>query len=47
MDLEELEAAREAYISSVAAAKEMKDEESVSAAARARFRLQSLVLQQS
>lgn len=47
MDIEELEAAREAYITAVAAAKELKDEESVSAAARARFRLQSLVLQQS
>lgn len=47
MDMQALEAAREAYITAVAAAKEKQDEESISAAARARFHLQSLVLQQS
>ncbi|KAH6828266.1 hypothetical protein C2S53_014204 [Perilla frutescens var. hirtella] len=39
MDMQELEAAREAYITAVAAAKARQDEESVYAAARARFGL--------
>ncbi|KAL1553397.1 protein MICROTUBULE BINDING PROTEIN 2C-like [Salvia divinorum] len=47
MDMQELEAAREAYITAVAATKELRNEESISAAARKRFHLQSLVLQQS
>lgn len=47
LDMQALEAARESYITAVAAAKEKQDEESISAAARARFHLQSLVLQQS
>ncbi|XP_057791783.1 protein MICROTUBULE BINDING PROTEIN 2C [Salvia miltiorrhiza] len=47
MDMQELEAARAAYITAVTASKELQNEESVSAAARARFHLQSLVLQQS
>lgn len=47
MDMQKLEAAREAYITAVAAAKAKQDEESISAAARARIHLQSFVLQQS
>lgn len=47
MDMHELEAARLVYITAVAAAKELQNEESISAAARARFHLQSLVVQQS
>ncbi|KAL1531670.1 protein MICROTUBULE BINDING PROTEIN 2C-like [Salvia divinorum] len=47
MDIQELEDARAAYITAVAAAKELRNDESISAAARARFHLQSLVSQQS
>ncbi|XP_047974523.1 protein MICROTUBULE BINDING PROTEIN 2C [Salvia hispanica] len=47
MDMQELEDARAAYITAVAAMKELRNEESILAAARARFHLQSLVSQQS
>ncbi|KAI3463835.1 hypothetical protein Pfo_020498 [Paulownia fortunei] len=47
MDMQKLEAAREAYIAAVAAAKEKQDEGSISAAATARFHLQSIVLKQT
>ncbi|XP_041996515.1 protein MICROTUBULE BINDING PROTEIN 2C-like isoform X1 [Salvia splendens] len=40
MDMQELEAARAAYITAVAATKELQNEESISAAARKRFHLQ-------
>lgn len=43
-DLQKMEAAREAYIAAVAAAKENPDEASLSAASTARSYLQSLVL---
>ncbi|KAL6518202.1 hypothetical protein OROMI_033903 [Orobanche minor] len=43
-DMQKLEAAREAYIFAVAAAKEKQDEGSISAAANARLYLQSIVL---
>lgn len=45
--MQELQAAREAYIAAVAAAKEKQDEESISAAASARFHLQSIVLKKA
>lgn len=38
-----MEEAREAYVAAVAAAKEKQDEESISAAARARLHLQSFI----
>lgn len=44
MDMQEMEAAREAYVSAVAAAKANQDERSISDAANARFQLQSIVL---
>lgn len=43
-DMQEVEAAREAYVFAVAAAKEKQDEDSLAAAASARLRLQSFVL---
>ncbi|KAL0385245.1 UNVERIFIED_CONTAM: protein MICROTUBULE BINDING PROTEIN 2C [Sesamum radiatum] len=47
MDMQKLEAAREAYIAAVLAAKENQDDQSIAAAAGARFHLQSLVLKQN
>ncbi|KAK4479427.1 hypothetical protein RD792_014941 [Penstemon davidsonii] len=47
MEMQKLEAAREAYTAAVLAAKEKQDEESIAAAARARHHLQSIVLKQS
>ncbi|KAL8474782.1 hypothetical protein ACS0TY_031281 [Phlomoides rotata] len=47
IDMKELEAAREAYIAAVAAAKAKQDEESISAASTARFYLHSIVLKQA
>ncbi|XP_011086910.1 uncharacterized protein LOC105168503 isoform X2 [Sesamum indicum] len=47
MDMQKLEAAREAYIAAVLAAKEKQDDQSIAAAAGARFHLQSLVLKQN
>ncbi|KAL3824708.1 hypothetical protein ACJIZ3_020737 [Penstemon smallii] len=47
MEMQKLEAAREAYIAAVLAAKEKQDEESIAAAASARHHLQSIVLKQS
>ncbi|XP_073291439.1 protein MICROTUBULE BINDING PROTEIN 2C-like [Primulina huaijiensis] len=44
IEMQELEAARVAYIAAVAEAKEKQDDESVAAAAKARFHLQSVVL---
>ncbi|KAL7114813.1 hypothetical protein ACP275_04G145100 [Erythranthe tilingii] len=44
MDVEKVEAAREAYVSAVAAAKANQDECSISAAAAARFQLQSFLI---
>ncbi|OVA04885.1 hypothetical protein BVC80_1215g16 [Macleaya cordata] len=43
-EMQEMEVAREAYISAIAAAKENQDEESLAIAAEARLRLQSFVL---
>lgn len=43
-DMQKLEAAREAYVAAVAAAKEKQDEESLTAAASARLHLQSFAL---
>ncbi|XP_043715695.1 protein MICROTUBULE BINDING PROTEIN 2C isoform X2 [Telopea speciosissima] len=43
MEMQKMEEAREAYIATVHAAKENQDEESLAAAAEARFRLQSFV----
>ncbi|KZV21708.1 hypothetical protein F511_02866 [Dorcoceras hygrometricum] len=43
-EMQELEAAREAYIAAVTEAKEKQDDESIAAAVKARFRLQSVVL---
>ncbi|XP_042502557.1 protein MICROTUBULE BINDING PROTEIN 2C isoform X2 [Macadamia integrifolia] len=43
MEMQKMEEAREAYIAAVHAAKENQDEESLAAAAEARFRLQSFV----
>ena len=43
MDMLEMEEARKAYVSAVATAKEKRDEESITAAANARLRLQSFV----
>lgn len=42
--MQKLEAAREAYVAAVAAAKEKQDEESLAAAASARLHLQSFAL---
>ncbi|GER51807.1 movement protein binding protein 2C [Striga asiatica] len=47
IDMQKLEAAREAYIAAVAAAKEKQDEASISAAANARLHLQSIVGKQT
>lgn len=47
MDIQKVDAAREAYIAAVAAAKDKQDEESIAAAASARFHLQSLMLSQA
>ncbi|XP_051117089.1 protein MICROTUBULE BINDING PROTEIN 2C [Andrographis paniculata] len=47
MDVQKLEAAREAYITAVAIAKERQNEESIAAAASARFHLQSLIASQT
>uniref|UniRef100_A0A5B7AB48 Uncharacterized protein n=1 Tax=Davidia involucrata TaxID=16924 RepID=A0A5B7AB48_DAVIN len=44
MEMQKMEAAREAYIAAVAAAKERQDEDSIAAAASARLHLQSFVL---
>lgn len=44
VEMQKLEAAREAYIAAVAEAKEKQDDESIAAAVKARFHLQSVVL---
>lgn len=44
IEMQELEAARKAYITAVAEAKEKQDDKSIAAAAKARFHLQSVVL---
>jgi hypothetical protein len=44
MEMQNMEEARKAYIAAVATAKERQDEESITAAARARLHLQSFVL---
>lgn len=44
IEMQKLEAAQEAYIAAVAAAKENQDEESIDGARSARLRLLSLVL---
>jgi hypothetical protein len=43
-EMQRMDEARKAYIAAVATAKERQDEESVTAAARARLHLQSFVL---
>jgi hypothetical protein len=44
MEMQKMDEARKAYIAAVATAKERQDEESITAAARARSHLQSFVL---
>lgn len=44
IEMQNLEAAREAYASAVAAAREKQDDESIAAAACARIHLQSFVM---
>lgn len=44
MEMQKMDEARKAYIAAVATAKERQDEESITAAARARLHLQSFVL---
>lgn len=43
MELQKMEEARKIYLAVVAVSKEKRDEESIAAAANARFHLQSLV----
>lgn len=44
MDMSKMEEAQEAYMASIASAKEKQDEESIAMAANARLHLQSFVL---